>query len=131
MAKRMVWLSGLLPYEQAEAVFEQIGQQAVPRMSIWRQSQKHGKRLATYQQQCQTQVSLTRVEVAMQADEAVSAKGVSLDGGMVHIRGEGWKEFKIGTVFALATDEIMDDPLARLCTKGRKMWQNKHQKPDN
>ena len=26
-------------------------------------------------------------------------KGVSMDGGMVHLRDEGWKEFKVGTVF--------------------------------
>jgi hypothetical protein len=31
-----------------------------------------------------------------------SAKGVSLDGGMMNIRQEGWKELMVGTVFDIA-----------------------------
>ncbi len=28
--------------------------------------------------------------------------GIAMDGGMRPVRGEGWKEFKVGTVFDLA-----------------------------
>lgn len=34
-----------------------------------------------------------------QRDPVQKRKGLSLDGGMVNIRGEGWKEFKVGTIF--------------------------------
>ncbi len=37
-------------------------------------------------------------------------KGVSMDGGMVHIRQEGWKEFKVGATFDL-TERIGPDPV--------------------
>lgn len=43
--------------------------------------------------------------------EACQPKSLSMDGGMVHIRGEGWTEMKvasIGTVEA-PTDRLLDD----------------------
>lgn len=46
LAQRMVWLSSLLPYEQCEQVFARIGEQMIPASSIWRQTQRHGERLA-------------------------------------------------------------------------------------
>jgi hypothetical protein len=48
VARQMVWLSGLLPYEQCEAVFAEIGEQWFSASSIWRQTQKHGHRLLDY-----------------------------------------------------------------------------------
>jgi hypothetical protein len=48
MAKQMVWLGGLLPYEQCQQVFERIGERFIPTSSIWRQTQRHGERLRQY-----------------------------------------------------------------------------------
>lgn len=44
-ARQMVWLSGLLTYEQSSAVFARIAQRLIPSASIWRQTQKYGARL--------------------------------------------------------------------------------------
>lgn len=65
--------------------------------SIWEQVQRHGPRLQAYRKQQQEQVSIERV--VLPGDDLDVRKGISMDGGMVHIRGEGWKEFKVGTVF--------------------------------
>lgn len=92
----MVWLSGLLPYEQAAEVFRRIGQRDIPRMSIWRHAQQHGERLRTYQDHQQAMVSVERVELADARQDHREPKGLSVDRGMVNIRGEGWKEFKTG-----------------------------------
>jgi hypothetical protein len=43
-------------------------------------------------------VSIERTVLPQQKRE-VGRKGVSLDGGMIQIRGEGYKEFKMGTIF--------------------------------
>jgi len=99
MAQQMVWLSGLLPYGQCQQVFERIGGRMVPASSIWRQTQRQGKRLQQYVEQQREQVSVERVVLPDRRYDHDQRKGVSLDGGMVNIRGEGWREVKVGAVF--------------------------------
>lgn len=91
----MVWLSGLLPYAQCAEVFERIGEQRVPSTNIWRQNQRHRERL---QEVALASEVHTQTAISMSSTQP---KGLSMDGGMVHIRGEGWKEFKLGAVFDL------------------------------
>ncbi len=65
----------------------------MPSTNIWQQSQVHGERLRK---------RLPSVKEGSVSDASPTSKppqGVSLDGGMMHIRGEGWKEFKVGAVF--------------------------------
>lgn len=95
----MVWVSGLLPYEQAKQVFERIGHRRVPTWSIWKQTQHYGKRLKAYMDRQQDQVGVERVMLPPPGQDHEQRKGVSMDGGMVNIRDEGWKEMKVGTVF--------------------------------
>lgn len=99
----MVWLSGLLPYEQCAAVFEEIGERLIPASSIWRQTQRHGKRLQAHMQHQQEQVSVQRVVLPDARHDHDQCKAVSLDGGMVNIRGDGWRELKVGAVFDIET----------------------------
>jgi len=103
MAYKMVWLSGLLPYEQCAAVFAEISERLIPASSIWRQTQRHGERLHACVQQQQAQVSVTRVVLPAVQYDHDQRKGLSLDGGMVNIRGEGWRELKVGAVFDVET----------------------------
>jgi hypothetical protein len=95
----MVWLSGLLPYEHCQAVFERIGRVHMPSSSVWRQSQQHGEAMKAYVEHQQSQVSVERVVLPDAAQDHAQQKGISMDGGMVNIRGEGWKEFKVGVIF--------------------------------
>jgi hypothetical protein len=95
----MVWLSTQMTYEAAAEVFERIGRRQIPSVSIWRQTQKHGQRLEQIEQQKMQQVSVERVVLPIQRGAPLERKGIRMDGGMVNIRGEGWKEFKVGTIF--------------------------------
>jgi len=99
LAKQMVWLSGLLPYEQCEAVLERIGERMVPASSIWRQTQQHGERLQATVEQQREHVSVERVVLPDVRYDHDRRKGLSADGGMVNIRGEGWRELKVGAAF--------------------------------
>ena len=99
LAQKMVWLSGLLPYEQCAAVFEEIGERLIPGSSIWRQTQQHGERLQAHVKRQQEQVSVERVVLPDARHDHDQRKGLSMDGGMVNIRGEGWRELKVGAVF--------------------------------
>ena len=91
VARQMVWLSGLLPYDQCEAVFAQIGEQWLSASSIWRQTQKHGDRLLDYVMAQREQVSVERIQLPDEKHDHDQRKGVSMDGGMVNIRDEGWR----------------------------------------
>lgn len=99
LARQMVWLSGLLPYKHCEAVFEQIGEQWISASSIWRQTQEHGQRLLEYVKEQREQVSVERIQFPDEKYDHEHRKGLSMDGGMVNIRDEGWREMKVGTVF--------------------------------
>jgi len=99
MARQMVWLSTLLPYEQCEAVFERIGEHLIAGSSIWRQTQKHGERIQQWIEQQNEQVSVERTVLPDAHHDHHQRKGISLDGGMMNIRGEGWRELKVGAVF--------------------------------
>jgi hypothetical protein len=99
LAQQMVWLSGLLPYQQCAAVFEQIAERLIPASSIWRRTQQHGQRLQACVEQQRQQVSVERVVLPEVRYDHDQRKGVSMDGGMVNIRGEGWRELKVGAVF--------------------------------
>lgn len=106
LAQRMVWLSALLPYETCEAVFEQIGEQVVPASSIWRQSQVHGQRLQDYAEQKREQVSVERIVLPDVRHDHHDPKVVTMDGGMMNIREQGWRELKVG---ALSDIEIRSE----------------------
>ncbi len=99
LAQKMVWLSGLLPYEQCQQVFERIGERLIPSSSSWRQTQKHGQRLHDEVEHQRERVSMERVVLPDARHDHKQRKGLSLDGGMINIRGEGWREMKIGAMF--------------------------------
>lgn len=116
----MVWLSGIVPsYQQAETVFERIGHQQVPHSSIWRQSQIHGERLKEYEENKQAQVKPERIVLPKAEQDHAKVKGITMDGGMVHMRNEGWKEFKAGAVFdveiGLGTDPETGEEVEKPC----------------
>jgi len=98
-AQQMVWLSGLLTFANCQAVFERIGHEHIPASSLWRVTQAAGTRLQQQLEHEQEQVSVERTVIPQADQDHAQQKGISMDGGMVHIRGEGWKEVKVGTIF--------------------------------
>lgn len=98
-AKQMVWLAATRSYAEAAETFERIARRAVPATSIWEETQRHGARLQRQVEQPQAQVSVERGVLPPPGRDHRQRQGVSLDGGKMHIRGEGWKEFKVGTVY--------------------------------
>jgi len=104
----MVWLSGIVPYEQAAAVFERIAGRLIPASSLWRQSQQHGAGLQQAVESHRQQVSVERVVLPDALHDHDQRKGPSLDGGMVNIRGQAWRELKVGAAFDSETRRERD-----------------------
>lgn len=99
LARDGVWLSSLLPYEQAEQVLARIGGYGVAATTLWEHTQQVGQRWVAEQQQRYVGVERTRWETPHY--QAQLRQSVGMDGGMVHVRGEGWKELKVGVVGTL------------------------------
>lgn len=99
----MVWLTAMVPYAQVVEVFARIGHETVPQTSLWEQTQAVGQAWQAHQAQTQAQVSVERVVLPPAGQDHAQPKGVSMDGGTVHIRSEGWKEIKAGAVYDLGT----------------------------
>ena len=99
----LTWLDGQLPYERACEVLAELGGVAVSTSSNWRVAQRCGSAM---------QAVLAAEEVALKAQargwstpggkpQPERRMGLALDGAMVNIRDEGWKEFKLGCVYAV------------------------------
>jgi hypothetical protein len=99
MGRQITWLSGLLPFEQCQAVFWELGKRLIPRSSIWRQSQYYGAKLWDFAQREAEQVRVERIVLPDAREDHEQKKGLSMDGGMVNVRGEGWREVKVAAVF--------------------------------
>ena len=107
-AKQMVWLAATRSYAEAAETFARIARRAVPATSIWEETQRHGARLKHALERQQAQVGVERVVLPPAGTDHHRPLGVSLDGGKMHIRGEAWKEFKVGTVYEVVVKPERD-----------------------
>src|SRR3954469_1892004 len=86
LKRDLVWLSGLLPYGQAEAVMQRIGKRTISDSSLWRTVERQGHRLTAEAVPTESQGAASDA-----SDElSIWGKMLSMDGGMVNIRQEGW-----------------------------------------
>ena len=103
VARQAIWLAGLVPYKQAEAILAEIGQVALSATSIWRRLQHYGGQFAALEEAERLQATALpeQWQPPSRAEQSDQRMGVAMDGFMVHVRNEGWKEMKLGAVFAL------------------------------
>ncbi len=110
VAKQAVRLSGLMKFEDAETVLRELGQIVMSDTSVWRRVQVWGER-------AQALEAAQRAEATTLPDRRTIVPGeatgearlaVALDGAMVNIRGEGWKELKTGCVGAIEIKPTLD-----------------------
>ena len=109
LQRETVWLSGQLPYAQVSEVLRRIGGIELPSATVWAMCERQGERLVQAVERQQSQVGVERVRWEQNQYQAEARKGVSMDGGMVNVRGEGWKELKVGVVSNLVAPEDRHD----------------------
>lgn len=95
--KQEVWLSGFLAYEKATEVMERIGQVGVSKSSVWRQTLVCGSQLHALEEKerAESVILPGRWEGMPTVDEK-KRMGAAMDGGMIFVLGEGWKDMKSG-----------------------------------
>lgn len=98
LGRELVWLSGLLPYEQVSEVCQRWGCLSVPVTTLWEYTQASGQRLMEHVEHEREHSPVERTQWNQRDYDPRACKVVSMDGGMVYVRGEGWKELKAGVV---------------------------------
>jgi len=106
----LTWLDGQLPYERAREVLAELSQVQVSTSSNWRISQRWGAEIREVLGREETQMKAEAREWSTPGGppEPQQRMGVAMDGAMMHIREEGWKEFKVGTVYDVERREHRD-----------------------
>lgn len=99
VARQAVKLSGKVSYGDAAEILQETGQIRISKSSVWRLTRSWGKVLKD--QEAQEEHPPAGLEPA----ERLSA---SLDGALVYILGEGWKEFKVGTISEVEEEAVLN-----------------------
>ncbi len=94
-------MAGLLPDDIAEQVLQQIGGLAISDTSIWRRVAVWGERFKALEAaEAATARALPECGALIRGETQSGPRmGVAMDGAMVNIRDEGFKEFKAACVF--------------------------------
>ena len=106
-----MWLSGAVSsYDLVEEVLNRIGQVGMSQTSVWRRTQAAGQQFqALAEVERSRAVSLPeKWEPPSRAEVKDQRMGVAMDGAIIFIREEGWKEVKIGTVFDIAVSATVE-----------------------
>jgi hypothetical protein len=109
VAKSAVWLSGLVTYAEVATILQTIGEIPISASSVWRRVRVWGAQCQAVEatQRATSLAAPTREELNGPATP-VPDLGAAMDGGMVHLREEGWKELKVGCVFEIAVQPTRD-----------------------
>ncbi len=111
MVREVVRLSGMMPYAQAVEILERLGQVEISASTAWRLVQRYGEGFRQ-REEAERKVANALPSGVERAGGSGQGKGkrmgAAMDGGMVHIRGEGWKEVKVGSIFEVAPRVIVD-----------------------
>ncbi len=111
LAKEAVWLSGVVDsFEAAETIFARIGHVSMSDSTVWRQVEKWGAEFLKLDQHRQEQAKAIPIRGVVTAGQLKRAgkMGVAMDGAMVHILEEGWKELKVGCLFEIQQRPVFD-----------------------
>ena len=89
---------------------KEVGQIEISDTSVWRRTQKWGERMRRLEDREQQQAHSIQAagEVMKRMDRSLGRKGVSMDGTMIYIRDEEWKELKVGCVFDVVILSTVD-----------------------
>ena len=107
VSRLTTWLSGQVSFEDAAEILEQVGGIHLSDSSAWRTTQCFGEKMKGLEEQ-QTQAAQQKpIETAAAVRE--ERLGAAMDGVIVYIRTEGWKELKVGCVFQIEPGTVRDE----------------------
>ena len=110
VARQAVWLSGKETYQDVAEILQEVGQIRISGSTVWRITQEWGQKIKEKEDQAEAVANATPERDELISGEAVRSErmGVSMDGAMVYVLEEGWKELKAGTVFQVEGVRVLD-----------------------
>lgn len=114
-----VWLSGQVSFEQAAEILRQVGRVEMSSSSIWRRVEKWGNALLDWEAKEREEANAVPSREQPQPGECRHNQpmGFSLDGWMVNLRGEGWKEVKSASIFEVEQREVADSKTGEMAER--------------
>ena len=109
VAKQAVWLSGLVSYGRAAEIMQTVGDIDISTSSVWRRVDRWGRRFQEVEARQQVKAYELNDPKPIDPNRSLGRMGVAMDGTMVPIRAEGWKELKVGCVFDVSS-RLHKDP---------------------
>jgi hypothetical protein len=111
VSRLSVWLSGLTAFAGAAEILEKVGGIHTSSSSAWQRTQKWGEAYRCLEDQEQTHAQQVELRQGVVPGEKAEAQrmGVAMDGFMLQLRAEGWKEAKLGCVFELGATTVLDE----------------------
>lgn len=105
-----VWLYGHVGGEVAAEIFKQLSQVILPQPSVWQRAARWGQQLQAVEQHRQHTANALplRGQAGANTLRLPHNMGVGMDGTMICLRQEGWKELKTGTIFEV---EVRPEPV--------------------
>ncbi len=100
LEREMVWLSALMPYQTAAQLLKRLTQVRLSDTTLWRQVQAAGGQVRIHNAERES----ARRSAPPAPEVGQIQMGATMDGVMVHIREEGWKELKLGCVCELVNE---------------------------
>jgi hypothetical protein len=116
-----VWVGGQVSFGVAAELLERVGNLKLSASSIWREVQEWGQVLVELEEKERQRANATpgREEIIAGTPVSQQRKGVAIDGWMINIRDEGWKEVKLGTVFEVTLGQELDPVTAETVEVGQ------------
>lgn len=110
VARQAVWLSGKVTYREVAEILQEVGQMCISASSVWRITQSWGQKIQEKDEQAEAAATAPPARDELIPGERLGQErmGVSMDGAMVYVLGEGWKELKAGTVFRVEEESVLD-----------------------
>lgn len=110
VAQQAVWLYGHVEDDLAEQILQKIGGLTISDTSIWRRAQKWSEKIRVVEEaRAKTAVGLPqRGQIIRGQVPHERPMGVAMDAGKMNIRGTGWCDFKVGSVFDIVPRAELD-----------------------
>lgn len=101
--------SAKMSYADATEALQELGQVEISENSVWRLTQTWGEALKEVEEKEVKQANgVAEAPTPGQVMEKEGRLGASMDGCMIYIRGEEWKELKVGCIFDVEWTKLFD-----------------------
>jgi len=110
VARQAVKYSGKLPFAEAAEALQEIGQIDISVKSVWRLTERWGAAFKAVEAKDDEQANRTYDNLIDNpvGPEVDKRRGAAMDGTMLYVREEGWKELKVGCFFDVELAPTID-----------------------